>query len=412
MDATGSSSLEGNVNHQKAKPLKRRAMEWWPLGVVTGFIVLALLGGHQENLATPDSLSYYRAAMRLAAHMGYGTGYTWWPPLYPLALSPFAWFGVSPVVYATWLGWAAFAALVLLVLSMGKQATRSGLMASALAVSVCISQAMQEIYSFTWSEALFLPLSVAAVCCWSRVVAGNPSRAAVLLSTLLAAACLLTRHVGVSLLLAMGASLLLTPRLRFADKFRTALLLSLATLPYAVWLLRTKLISGYFTGPRHPTAVGFAENTVRACDVIANWLVPHFYFIGTAGCWVVGGSLVLLCSALLFTSRMAASAPLAGANGNRLDRGPVMWVAISYVFFYLAMLIVSASTYDMDPILNRLMSPTYPFLMLLVFGTADEVGRRLQAAGRTVVLNGMRLLFALWVLQLLLAPNRVMSLFL
>jgi hypothetical protein len=250
--------------------------------------------------------------------------------------------------------------------------------------------------AFVWSEPGYIVFSLASLALVGRGLArerGLPWELAA--GGLLAAAAMLTRYIGFTLI---GATLLglwlLTLHRRPFVFWRNLLLYAVpAVLPNLLWLARNRHLTGFFFGEKRPEAWftwdRILGDTVRTMAV--DWIAPVVK-AGTPG------------AELLAAAGLVGALLLAGVAAARLrhlrfpslgeDSGFVLLLWIYAAAFVLAMIFLSRRV-GFDPINTRYLAPVYPVLLVLAvaaFGHLLRDGRRRGRPHRAVNLTVTALL--------------------
>lgn len=225
-------------------------------------------------------------------------------------------------IWARLAGMICFGTLVGLMYSFGREfgGVLSGHVTALLTVLVL---PLTHIFTYIWSEALFLPLTVATLYCLYRGLVGK-HRVCFWLAAVFAGLCLFTRFLGVAVLLTgMVTMALFYPR-RLAMK--QTLWMVIACSPLLLYVSIDRVTA--------PATQGVLSQGWQCVKVGYQDLGPILLLL-------VVGSLVL-------------------------RRCRLWWPMGLYVLIYLVLLIGGSSTILIDPIDTRLLVPIYPILILCV----------------------------------------------
>ena len=299
-------------------------------------LVFALHGG-RGVLLDWDSVNYISVADSLLAGEGFrqfnGLVYRDWPPLYPLLLAGPGLAGVDPYQWAGWLSALAFALTIFLAGQWLRRRLTSRwlLVWGCLAIALAYPLARQAAFALT--ETIFILFALLALRAAERFLEGE-RRAALLWAALFTGLALLTRYLGVSLVVAIILLLALqggVPLRRRAQHIALYGLLALA--PLGWWLLRNYLLLGTLTGRRSYDALTFAETPGQTLGVLAEWAGWSALAAGAAGSglsWALNG---LAAAALLL---LAAGVIYGLGIGGRKGAGQADWRPL-YVFGLFAL---------------------------------------------------------------------------
>jgi hypothetical protein len=193
-------------------------------------------------------------------------------------------------------------------------------------------------------------------------------------TTFVIAACSLvaaamTRYIGTAVLLASVLCVFFFVGGTFKERLGRSAALGLITgLPISLWMYRNWRLTGAFTNRTfqvHPVDV----DTLRSLlDVIFDWVTARYL-----SHWVEGALLILFISGVLACAVLRISR--SPQKPNRISK----WVVLLVVFvsIYLAQLMVSLSFFDASTrINNRILSPVYLSIGLMIFLTAASTDRK------------------------------------
>ncbi len=338
-------------------------------------LLFALLGTFPILLATlhygiglsPDSVGYLAAAESLLA----GTGLTRWgeplivqPPLYPLLLAGLQTLPGIPILHAA----ALFNALLfgLTLFLAGHLAQRhwgfSRLWLALFLGTLIVARPLFQVNATALSEPLFhfcVIVLLSALLAWRETAA----RRWILLAAVAAAGAVMTRYIGVTVIGA-GAVAILVWRCDTARATRAgnlALFLSIACLPFALWLLRNHALSETWMGPREGSGFSLWVNLAFVAVTLIAWYIPlketHAFALLKK---LAGGS-----------GAAAAGLPIAlwaqgRRTGIRFVHTPAFLPA-AFVLLYTGLLVYSSTTTGYDQISDRLLAPVHIPLTLLMF---------------------------------------------
>lgn len=186
------------------------------------------------------------------------------------------------------------------------------------------------------------------------------------MSCLLLSLSMLTRHVGIALLVAMFGTLLLSQNFNIREKVKFSLCLTISALPYAWWLIRTWSISGHLTGPRTASLHNsFLFHLDKIGNVISHWIMPHFYFqsMGLLVAVIVG----VFLAAMLVSLVKIYTHPSGMLGESMSYKLQLMVFLIAYTCLHSLLVIISASRFSIDPLNDRLLAPIYWSALIIAF---------------------------------------------
>ncbi len=351
---------------------------------------------------TSMSSAYLDAANSLAKGKGFvfhtGEPMVLWPPLYSMLLAVVALVTrLEPVAFVHIVNAALLAVVICLSGYLFRPDFTRNAVYSVLGVcAVLFSVPLSLVYATAWAECLFIPLIllylVFAQHYWDRY----DGRSLAIMTVSAALACL-TRYIGVSLVVAGAATIMLAPgvvlRARLA---RASAFAGLSLAPLGAWCLRNQLLTGTVTGQRGAVTVSVAASMIDSARVILSW-----YAFGLASELALLAWIAVLAIAILSGGGAGARlyGSLKGLVGGRLP-------ALAFVAAYAVLLLAFSGATPLDRIDNRLLSPVYvPATFLLL-----ELGLRLygpmQRRTAALVRAAPSFLLALWLLFPLMSVAR------
>ena len=331
-----------------------------------------------------DSVIYIAVARNLAAGNGYryfdDSHLTGWAPLYPtiLALLDFL-FGVDPLTGATFFDAAIFG---LIVFSSGLLFQRYIATPSVVAIgaaAVLLSPDLLRLSTYGLSDPLFIFCTIIFLLGLNTYLK-NGTTASLCLVAVVAGMVCLTRYIGVTVILAGGATILFNKRCAARKRILHFLLFGvIACMPLAAWAFRNVLLTGEPFLSRGPSKNPLYYNLYYALLFHLNWVFP-IYFIGVT--IKSRGALALLA---------AISGYLAGAflkpkevwSWSKRAASRLNAVSMFYVV-YVAFLVVFSSVVGIERIGYRYISPAFiPAVLIILF----IIEQQLLASNESFSLN-------------------------
>ena len=339
-------------------------MRWWRRPLVTG-AALAVIGFALAIVATrhgprlsPDSITY----LSVADHLRHGRGltdftgepFTVFPPVYPVVLSVFG----SSLTWARLVNTVSFAVSLVLLHRLLTPRVRPWVAAAAvLAIAVCQGEVV--VTASTFSEPLFVALSLAVLLVLDRPHLSTRRAAA---AGALAGVGFLTRYAGVGLVATVVLVIVFAALGREGERVRSfrpvAAGAAAAVLVSGAWLVRNVVAAGQAMGPR------WSGGTSESWQVL---LWRPFEAIGTN---LVGDALdaarvagvvatVVFVAAIVVMVRRRPWSPV--------DLGMVLLGGTSFVVPVVARAMTAS---DVSP---RVVSPALPCLAYAVAVLVDAV---------------------------------------
>ncbi len=344
-------------------------------------LVLSIMGTVTILLATrpygaglsPDSVGYIATARHIATGAGAvmydGTPLLVQPPLYPALLATIDYvFGIDPLSKAHIVNAVLFGLIVylsgLLFLrhwtfadSEAKHLKSSAAFALLGAASVLVAAPLIQVSIMAWSEPLFICLVLLYLIFSASYLAKADTTSLLLLSLTTALVCL-TRYIGVIFIFTGVVSILHfrrdSPRIKFRHSF---LFISVSTIPIGMWILRNYYLSGTLFGPRASSIYTLSQTLHFTFNTLLSWYIPRRISEHRS-------ILMLLSAAICFLAGLSTRRNWSKLRTSFLDIGPLLLLISAYVGF----LVVSSTTTAYDAIGNRLLSPVFvPITLVLLF---------------------------------------------
>lgn len=310
---------------------------------------------------TPDSASYIAAARNIAAGRGAivfdGSPLTMWPPLYPILLAALeVLLGLDAEFSARLVNAVLFGGIVYLSGLLFLRHLKSRWWAFAGTLFVLLSANLFQVGAMAWSEFLFVFLLLVYLVSFelyqekARLVWFVTAAMAVGLAAV-------TRYIGVVLLPLGAVTVFLFCHSELKSKLRAGLIfLAIAIVPTALWAWRTFTLTGAPFGPRGIPQISLNNASNLTIDVLAGWYFPAE---------LVSNRMFLFLLASLFG--FIAGAVWVKRGTDRSDALRKLGGLLGVVIAYLIVVVYSNVTMNLDPINERLLSPMYIPIAILVF---------------------------------------------
>ena len=377
---------------------------------LTVFILLSLLLlfalSHKANSLSPDSLNYMAAAENLANGNGFGKEYVLWPPLYPAILSLHRYVGIEINAYAKNVNFAMYSVLLLTFWILVSRNILSPKVAMAGLVVAACSQPIDFVYDFTWSESIFLPLTLLALLFWARFLSSYRENGGSVMACILLAACLLSRYVGLALVITFLVTLFWFGWHTKNKIHHHVATIGIFCIPLVLWLARNLTLSGELTGSRPFDQTTFFGEIRIFANTTAHWIFPHLYFEST-GVWVVSASLFVLVFSVSSCSKCLKTT-LHADNLGISEKGLTFVVMTTYIVVYSLSLLPMAHLVPLG-VLNsagaRILSPIYLPLVFVLLVAFEYTEQCLKGSGHDKTFQAVKLFAGIWFLVWLSAPN-------
>ena len=310
-----------------------------------------------------DSVYYVSVARHIADGTGFvgydGYNYILQPPLYPFLLAIIKIIsGIDPLISAGYFNALLFGLVIYLSGMCLLKLVKSFPLVIIGTVSILISFVFIQIFLLALSETLFILLVLLYLNALYKYKEKGSVSHLIYLSISVALACL-TRYVGIILILTGFLSILLWGSGNSKKKFQHLFIyLSISIIPSGIWILRNFLTSGSFVGQRAASSYNFRENLLFFFNSVLRWYMPIQIHLQQLILFVLILSILILITLVLIYRLEKMNLII-----NRI--GPIVLFAI----LYSAFIIISSTTTAYDKIANRLLSPVFVpvTLLLLVF---------------------------------------------
>jgi 4-amino-4-deoxy-L-arabinose transferase-like glycosyltransferase len=338
---------------------------------LTGMALMLVLNLGGFFGLSPDSVAYISTANNLASCKGFvaydGSPFVYWPPLYPTLLAAFLWTGYDAIELAKVINAICFGGIILVTRFLLRDVAPAKPVLLVTLLGVLLGLPLIAVSRMAWSEPLFILLCLLFLLALGRYLNSGAKiflTAAAFASSL---ACL-ARYSGVAAVLT-GLMLLMTREIPRKEKFRDAYMFAfVALLPLALWLGRNYLLTGTLTGERGPSACGLRLVGYSLVSSLAGWfvspaLLPRVSLV----------ALVIL--------------PIGGfvtyinlqPNKSICDLSSLhMRSFLLFTVIYVLHLVSSACSVAFDSIGNRLLSPVYVPILLLIGAATGRMSRLLN----------------------------------
>jgi hypothetical protein len=247
------------------------------IAALVGFYIIYLFTKYSGVGISPDSIMYASTATNMQAHgslMTFNkTPLVFFPVFYPFFLSVIQFiFRVDPISAGAMINASLFAAVIFTSgWIMEKFSTHSRIYKWLILIAIISSPGLLEIYTFLWSETLFILEVLIFIIAYSHYLQTHSVKSLLLVALICAISCI-TRYAGVTIIGAGGLMLLLDNQLPIRKKIGHILLFGFISISLLVGnLILNRLSTGLSTGTREPSITPFAGNLYYFGTVICDW---------------------------------------------------------------------------------------------------------------------------------------------
>ncbi len=247
------------------------------IAAIIGFYAIYLFTAYSGVGLSPDSIMYASTATNIQAH---GTLLTFnktplvfFPVFYPFFLSIIQFISrVNPISAGAVINEFLFAGVIFTSgWIMEKFISHSRIYKWIILIAIILSPALLEIYSFLWSETLFIFEILLFIIAYWRYEQRHTAKSLLIVAGVTAVACI-TRYAGITMVGTGGLLLLLDNKLLIKKKIGHILLYGFASISLLVVnLIVNRLSTGLSTGTREPSITPFTKNLYYIGTVINDW---------------------------------------------------------------------------------------------------------------------------------------------
>lgn len=331
------------------------------IAALIGFCIIHMFAKYSGIGISPDSIMYASTAQNIHDHFSLitfnGTPLVFFPVFYPFFLSIciFISGGVDPVTAGPVINGLLFGAVIFLSGWLTTKFRNPSLIYKWLIMAaVILSPAMLQIYTYLWSETLFILETLIFIIAYYKYLQTHSTKALIVVAVVTAIGCI-TRYAGVTLIGTGGLLILIDNVLKPKQKITHLLIFGLiASSLLAGNLILNTLSTGFSTGTREPSITPFSENLYYFGTVVLDWAgLPQSFdpYAIAFGSFVFLGLISLLAWKVL---------------SRRLNSYENIIIAFALV--YGLFIVLSATFSRFERINSRLISPLFiPLLLSFTF---------------------------------------------
>ena len=330
------------------------------IAAVLGFYAIYLFTSYSGVGLSPDSIMYASTATNIQAHGSLltfnKTPLVFFPVFYPFFLSIIQFISrVDPITAGATINQFLFAAVVFSSgWIMERFLSHSRIYKWLILIAIILSPALLEIYSFLWSETLFILETLFFVIAYWSYMRNHSTKSLIIVAVVTAIACI-TRYAGVTIIGAGGLLMLLDDQLTIKKKIQHILTYGFISISLLVGnLVLNRLSTGLSTGTREPSITPFIDNLHYFGTVINDW-----GSLGSQADNYAAFIAAVILSALVGILLWKAYKKRINSYEN---------IVIAFAVVYGLFIVISASISRYERINSRLLSPM--FIVLLISCTS------------------------------------------
>ena len=356
------------------------------IAAAIGFYAIHLFTKYSGVGISPDSIMYASTANNIQAHLSImtfnKTPLVFFPVFYPTFLAVIQFItGVDPFTAGGVINSCLFATVILVTgWMLSKFITHSIIYKWLILIAIILSPALLQIYSFLWSETLFILEVMIFIMAYHHYLQKQTTFRLLMMILVAALACI-TRYAGITLIGTGGLMLLLDDKLTIQRKIKhislfcvLSISLLLANLAY------NRLTAGLSTGTREPSITSLGENMYYAGTVFNDWgaignFADHYAIPITA---IIMFALIGLLGWKALTGKI-----------NSYEN-----IIIAFTIVYGLFIILLATFSRFERLNSRLLSPMFIPLLISCTSWVPDVLKTIKSKAK-YVLSGVAIVMML-----------------
>lgn len=357
------------------------------IAAIIGFIAIYLFTAYSGVGISPDSIMYASTATNIQAHgslLTFNRGpLVFFPVFYPFFLGMIQLFSrVDPITAGPVINEFLFAGVIFTSgWIMEKFLAHSRIYKWLILIAIILSPALLEIYTYLWSETLFIVEILFFIIAYSKYLQTHSLKALIIVAVITAISCI-TRYAGVTIIGAGSLMLLLDNELTISKKIRHILLFGFISISLLLAnLVLNRINSGLSTGTREPSITPFRDNLYYTGTVICDW--------GSLG----KGSYpfaVLVTSVVLL-----ALMSILAWKGFKKRINSYENTVIAFALVYGLFIVIVATFSRFERINSRILSPMFVPLLISCTSWVPDVLRLIKNKVFKYVLSGVAVIMML-----------------
>jgi hypothetical protein len=247
------------------------------IAAIIGYYAIYLFTSYSGVGLSPDSIMYASTATNLQAHGSIltfnKTPLVFFPVFYPFFLGVIQFISrVDPITAGSVINSCLFAAVIFTTGWILENFTsHARIYKWLILIAIILSPGLLEIYSFLWSETLFIFESLLFIIAYRHYLQTHTTKALLIAAFITAITCI-TRYAGITIVGTGGLMLLLDNELPIKKKIKHILIYGFVSISLLVAnLVMNRINTGLSTGTREPSITPFVDNLHYFGTVICDW---------------------------------------------------------------------------------------------------------------------------------------------
>ena len=357
------------------------------IAAIIAYYAIYLFTNYSGVGLSPDSIMYASTATNMQAHASIltfnKTPLVFFPVFYPFFLSIIQFISrVDPITAGATINSCIFAAVVFTSgWIMERFLSHSRIYKWLILAAIILSPALLEIYSFLWSETLFIFETLLFIIAYWSYMRNHTIKALLVVAGVTAISCI-TRYAGVTIIGAGGLLLLLDNELPIRKKIQHILIFGVVSISLLVAnLIMNHINTGLSTGTREPSITSFGQNLHYFGTVINDW--------GSLG--QGADNFAALITSVIFLA-------LIGILSWKAFKGRINSyenIVITFAIVYGLFIVISASISRYERINSRLIAPMFIPLLISCTSWVPDVLLLVRSKIFKYVLSGVAVIMML-----------------
>jgi len=368
-------SLAGGKTAAAMAPKRRSSIATAAAFGLVGAVIVWYATSLYGPGVSSDSVRYLSTAQSLLDGHGFtlydGNPLLYAPPLFPTLLAALGLLGLDLPTASRILNALIFGLILFTADRWFAARFRLRPSADIAVIAVVLSASLLTVSSYVWTEPLFALLVLVFLIRLERPETELAWGRTVTLGVIVGLACL-TRYIGLILIPYGILASVVSSDQRRAKLTHAAAFILIPLAMLAPWLMRNYAISGTLTGARPAPTSPLVEVLQQTASGLAEW----YYRIGSLNPVLASITVAVIVLAVVAYFRSKYSQPVDVRLRIVSMLGP------GFSVYYIVSLIVLASFFHFDRLGNRLLSPVFVPLLMIVFTVLDQATE--TRAGRSV----------------------------
>ena len=355
------------------------------IAAIIGYYAIYLFTSYSGVGLSPDSIMYASTATNLQAHGSIltfnKTPLVFFPVFYPFFLGVIQFITrVDPIAAGSVINSCLFAAVIFTSgWIMEKFTSHARIYKWLILIAIILSPGLLEIYSFLWSETLFILETLFFIIAYRHYLQSHTTRALLIAAIITAISCI-TRYAGVTVIGTGGLMLLLDNELPIRKKIRHILIYGFVSISLLVAnLVMNRINTGLSTGTREPSITPFVDNLHYFGTVIWDWAALRTDAADPYAAFITSFILLALIGILAWKTYK-----------RRIDS--VENIVIAFAVMYGLFIVISASISRYERINSRLIAPMFVPLLIACTSWVPDVLRLIKTKAVRYALAGVAVL--------------------